>query len=40
LKIDDFEAQIMALLEGRDYSLIPYCYYGWLEWAEYAEEMI
>lgn len=38
--LDDFEAQIMAMLEARDYSLIPQGYYGWLVWSQYASEMI
>jgi hypothetical protein len=39
-KIDDFEAQIMAMLDDRDYSLIPEGYYGWLVWSQYASEII
>jgi hypothetical protein len=37
---DHWIAEIEALLDGRSYSVIPYSYYGWLEWAEFAEEMI
>jgi hypothetical protein len=33
-------AEIEALLDGRDYSVIPPCYWGWLQWASYAGEMI
>ena len=37
---DHWIAEIMALIDGREYRLIPHCYLGWLEWAEFAEEMI
>ena len=38
--LDDFEAQLMAMLDARDYSVIPQGYYGWLVWSQYASEMI
>jgi antirestriction protein ArdC len=37
---DHWIAEIDALLDGRDYSVIPYCHFGWLQWAEFAAEMI